>query len=268
MLHRYDMGDDVLAFSTTRHGGVSLGNYASFNINCYCGDDAEAIAQNRMVLAAELHIEESRIVLPHQVHLTEAAVIDEAFVNADANIKQTLLEGKDAIITRLPHVCIGVSTADCIPILLYSADDHVAAAVHAGWRGTVARIARKTVDKLISAYGVRPENLKAVVGPGISVRNFEVGDEVYESFEHERFCMRNISRRYPATRQQDIDAGITEKWHIDLPLCNRLQLMAAGLSDENITMSGICTYDHSDTFFSARRLGIHSGRIYTGIVMH
>ena len=104
-------------------------------------------------------------------------------------------------------------------------------------------------------YGTRPEQLKALIGPGISLKNFEVGDEVFDAFRHEDFDMNRIAVRY-------------EKWHIDLPECNRLQLIETGVRAENIINSAICTYDNAADYFSARHLGINSGRIYTGIIVH
>ena len=104
------------------------------------------------------------------------------------------------------------------------------------------------------AYQSKPELLKAVIGPGISLKNFEVGDEVYEAFADAGYPMEQISQKQ-------------EKWHIDLFACCRLQLEATGIKTENIGESGICTYDNVEDFFSARKLGIASGRILTGIVL-
>ena len=84
--------------------------------------------------------------------------------------------------TNESNVCIGVSTADCIPILLYDTEHHAAAAIHAGWRGTVKHIVMKTIKEMGVVFNSVPQNLKAVIGPGISLDNFEVGDEVYEKF--------------------------------------------------------------------------------------
>lgn len=151
-------------------------------------------------------------------------------------------------------VCIGVSTADCIPVLLYDKVNNAAAAVHAGWRGTVQRIVEKVFHHMECAFGTRSADVIAVIGPGISLKNFEVGDEVYEAFKAQDFNMRLIARRYA-------------KWHIDLPLCNRLQLECVGVPQQAIQMTGICTYDHVDDYFSARRLGTASGRIFTGIML-
>ena len=177
-------------------------------------------------------------------------------------------------------MCIGVSTADCIPILLYDSRQHVGTAIHAGWRGTVARIAEQTVRRLTEVYGSEPSDLRAVIGPGISLRSFEVGDEVWQAFSDAGFDMTAISRRFPVTCSAKVvltqclpaataadEVRSAEKWHIDLPGCNRRQLLRAGLPDANITDCAICTYRHYDEFFSARRLGIRSGRIFTAIML-
>ena len=254
VLHFYDFGPEVKAFSTTRQGGCSEGNYGQFNINRYCGDSPEHIAQNRQALCQLLDIDDRHLLMPHQVHLTEVATIDADFLCLTADERQQRLEGVDAVMTDMSGVCVGVSTADCIPVLLYDAEKHAACAIHAGWRGTVARIVEKAVKAMTATYGTNPSNLVAQIGPGISLDSFEVGDEVYDAFAQAGFNMQSISER-------------REKWHINLPLCNKLQLMAAGVMPEHITLSDICTYKSHDTFFSARRLGINSGRIFTAILM-
>lgn len=251
-LHIYDISPDVTAFSTTRHGGYGSGVYGEFNINHYCGDDETRIDNNAEALSLELNVKKDDIIMPHQTHCTEVMQIAKDFIPLPGNVKKMILEGVDALITDVKGLCIGVSTADCIPILIYDEAHHAAAAVHAGWRGTVKRIAMKAVSAMRVTYGSRPEDLTAVIGPGISLEAFEVGDEVYEEFASAGFCMADISRRY-------------DKWHIDLPECNRSQLSAAGVSD--IRMTGICTYNNSADFFSARRLGVASGRIFTGIIL-
>jgi copper oxidase (laccase) domain-containing protein len=106
---------------------------------------------------------------------------------------------------------------------------------------------------MTEVYGSCPTDIVAQIGPGISLDSFEVGDEVYDAFNHAVFDMSSISER-------------RDKWHIDLPECNRQQLMAAGVAEAHISVADICTVKHAETFFSARRLGIESGRIFTGIV--
>ena len=246
ILTEYHLGEGVTAFSTMRQGGFSKGKYGEFNINRYCGDEEEAISKNRQALCTLLGISDNLLLMPHQVHLTEIAVINEQL---DAN-----LEGVDALMTNVPGVCIGVSTADCIPVLLYDPAHHAACAIHAGWRGTVQRIVEKAVSKMSTVYGSRPSDLVAQIGPGIHLESFEVGDEVYDAFAQAGFDMESISKKY-------------EKWHIDLPECNRQQLMNQGVPADHIAVSPVCTFVQSDSFFSARRLGIQSGRIFTAIII-
>lgn len=250
----YDISPDTTAFSTTRHGGHSTGNYAELNINRYCGDNSEDIEKNLEDLCRELGVDKERVIMPHQTHGTEVMQIGADFLSLSATVKGMILEGVDALITDVKDVCIGVSTADCIPILIYDYAHHAAAAVHAGWRGTVKRIACKAVKMMEVSFGSRPEDLTAVIGPGISIDAFEVGDEVYAEFEAAGFNMADISR------QED-------KWHIDLPECNRRQLAAIGLKENNINVSWVCTYNNSNDYFSARKLGTESGRIFTGIIL-
>ena len=253
-LQYYEISPRVTAFSSTRHGGVSEGNYASFNVTTYCGDDPEHIAQNRKALCKLLHIKTDRLIMPHQVHGTGVTQISKTFFLLSEDIRRTALEGIDALITNVPGVCIGVSTADCIPIIIYDPEHHAAGVVHSGWRGTVANIAYATVAAMTMAYHSQPESLLAVIGPGISRKNFEVGDDVYEPFAAAGYPMDAIAERM-------------DKWHIDLPNCCRLQLESTGIPSANIRLTDICTYDHTDDFFSARKLGTSSGRILTGIVL-
>ncbi|MBP7919057.1 MAG: laccase domain-containing protein, partial [Prevotella sp.] len=119
MLKEYTVAEGVLAFSTMRKGGVSLGNYSEFNINEYCGDSSEHIWENRRLLAERLGVSADHIVMPHQVHGIEVRRVDGEFFSKPEPVRKMILEGVDALITDLRGVCIGVSTADCIPVLLY-----------------------------------------------------------------------------------------------------------------------------------------------------
>lgn len=252
-IHGYDLGPGVTAFSTTREGGVGEGNYASFNVNPYCGDAPGNVAANRERLCRELGMDDGRLIMPHQTHGTELRHIADDFLSLPEAVRRMVLEGVDGVMTNVPGVCVGVSTADCIPVLFYDEAHHAVAAVHAGWRGTVERIAMKAVKAMALHYQTRPADLRVIIGPGISVDAFEVGQEVYEAFREAAFPMDGIARWQG-------------KWHIDLPACNRLQLLQLGVREENIHVDGTCTYQNARRFFSARRLGINSGRIYNGIM--
>jgi YfiH family protein len=258
-LLEYDLGEHVRAFSTTRQGGVSVGAYASFNANLYCGDDVQHVQQNRELLCQFLGLPFSHLLMPHQTHHDKVCKIDESFLSLSQSEREQRLEGIDALMTDLPDVCVSVSTADCIPVLLYDDVHHAVAAVHAGWRGTVSSIVRKTVERMEEVYHTDVNDVKAVIGPGISLDAFEVGDEVYDAFQSAGFPMMQIAKRYVLSEEKT-------KWHIDLWEANRWELLQSGVPFSHIHLSGICTYSHNDRFFSARRAGIHSGRILNGIM--
>lgn len=254
ILSFHDLGNDVLAFSTTRRGGYGSGNYAFGNINPYCGDNPLDVEQNLAALAKQLNIKPERILLPHQTHETAVLHVSNDFLSKSFDEQKAVLEGIDAIATNVQGVCVGVSTADCVPILLYDMEHRAVCAVHAGWRGTVRRIVQKAVLSMQEHYATKPSLLRACIAPAISAERFEVGDEVYQQFEEAHFDMPKMSFH-------------TNKWHIDLPRCNQMQLEGVGVKSENITRSPICTYTNAEQFFSARRLGTQCGRIYNGIML-
>ena len=256
-LLEYNTSDNIRAFSTLR--GKGSDNYAEFNITHYCGDSPEHVAECREKLCNVLGIEDKSLILPRQTHDNKVFCIDNRFTALNKEEQAELLYGIDAIITDIPHLCIGVSTADCIPILMYDNVKGVIAAVHAGWRGTVANIAGECISTMQNRYNCFPNDITAIIGPGISLESFEVGNEVYEEFAKAKFPMEKIAKCYPATNGN-------EKWHINLWEANRLLMIKYGIKPENITITGICTYKNHRDFFSARRLGINSGRIFNGII--
>lgn len=189
-----------------------------------------------------LHPEE--LALPRQTHSSHILRVSQAGRPEDT----------DAVFTDRPGLCVCVKTADCIPVLLYDDRTHMVAAVHAGWRGTVASIAAHTVSLMTD----RPWHMHAIIGPGISLQRFEVGDEVYDAFRQAGFPMELIARRFPCN-------GGGEKWHIDLWEANRWQLHEAGVED--IFVQGICTMS-SPELYSARRETINTGRNMNGIFIN
>ena len=239
---------NISCFSTTRHGGRGEGLYASFNCTHYCGDEPEHVAENREILCGLLAQRPEKLIVPRQTHTTNVRVVTSLTTEEE-------LQEVDAVVTDQKGYCLCVSTADCVPVLLYDQEKRVIAAVHAGWRGTVGRIVERTLEVMRKQFGTEGQNVVACIGPSISLEAFEVGDEVYTAFAEAGFDMNRIARKY-------------EKWHLDLWEANRLQLLSRGVKEENIEVAGICTYNHCDDFFSARRLGIKSGRILSGIILH
>lgn len=189
------------------------------------------------------------VIQGHQVHGDRIAVIDRP------DLTKADLEGYDAFICRLPGVAIGVRTADCVPVLLYDPVRRVVAAVHSGWKGTVLKIAQKTIRLMESDFGCRPTDLRAVIGPAIGPDSFQVGPEVVDKFRDAGFPMPQVwSERGPGD-----GSPMSGGHHIDLFRANEWILEQSGVPADNIQISGIDTYTDL-SFFSARREGTACGR--------
>jgi len=249
---------NIFAFSTTRHGGVSLGNYASLNCTPYTGDKPDCVQRNLNILSTLLPQLPQEFIIPYQTHSTHVSVIDKAFLQSDTANRHAFLQQTDALLTSLPNLCLCISTADCIPILLYDRTHQAIGAIHAGWRGTVNGIIPHTLQTMQQLYGTCGTDLFACIGPGISLDSFEIGEEVYKAFQTAGFPMPLISK-WKST---------THKHHIDLWACVRLQLQDFNIPTFHIETAGICTYQQHTDFFSARHSGIHSGRILSGIIRY
>ena len=253
--HLLDKQNEIAHFCTSLKGGVSVGNYASFNMSPFSGDNPIHFERNLQLLADKLGIIPDKIIIPFQTHETEIRHIDRKFLNLPAAEKKEHLSGIDALITNCPNVCIGITTADCVPLLFFDPVQKVIAAAHAGWRGTCGRIAEKTVLAMISLYNCLPENILVTIGPSISAQVYNVGKELIENFKSARFEASEIFE----TRNEVI--------FLDLWKANRSSLLSAGIQPHHIETSGICTFTEHEKFFSARRLGIKSGRMLSGIML-
>lgn len=192
----------------------------------------------------------------HQVHGCEIAVIDRPGMTREE------LEGYDALVTDLKECAVGVRTADCIPVLLYDPVHRAVAAVHAGWRGTLTRISQKTISRMTDVYGTLPADLKAVIGPGICRRCFQVGEEVVDAFRKDGFTMDGIC----SWNGEKVEGILSTGHHLDLMEINRRTLVRCGVLQRNIQVSGICTYEDTG-LFSARRDGTKCGRNINAIVL-
>ena len=187
------------------------------------------------------------VIQGHQVHGDRIAVIDRP------DLTRADLEGYDAFICKLPGVAIGVRTADCVPILLYDPVQWVVAAIHSGWKGTVLKIAQKTIGLMKCDFGCLPENLRAIIGPAIGPNSFQVGPEVVDKFRNTGFPMTQIW----SFRGESDGSPMSGGHHIDLYTANRWILEESGVRD--IQVFDIDTFTDT-SFFSARREGTACGR--------
>jgi len=250
-----DKQNEIAHFCTSREGGVSVGNYASLNLSPFTGDEESSFAENKKILCDKLGIDSESLIIPFQTHGSEMREIDKAFFELSTEERQAYLNGVDAVITRLPGICVGVTTADCVPMLFFDPTKQVVAAVHAGWRGTCAGIAGKTVRVMVDKYGSLPRDILVAIGPSISAEVYEVGTDVVDEFKAAGFDLSEIIE----TRNNSI--------FLNLWKANQQLLEKAGIQANHIEIAGICTFTEHERFFSARRLGIKSGRLLSGIML-
>lgn len=233
----------IVAFSTLRSAKNPQCPYDGFNICHYTGDDPMHIADCRKALANLLDITTDRLIVPRQTHSTNVAVI------SSFPIKENHIENVDALITNIPGIALCINTADCIPIVMTDTQAGIIAAVHSGWRGTVAKIAVKAIKEM-TLLGAKHDRIKVVMGPSICPECFEVGEDVAEIFRNSFPGSKSVIDCYP-------------KPHIDLSRAISAQLTEAGILTKNIASPPICSHCNPDRLFSARHLGINSGRTAT-----
>jgi polyphenol oxidase len=240
----------LLHFVSTRQGGVSTGAYAGLNLS-YREPDRENAVKNRRLLAQALEIDEKRLIFPGQCHSDTIKIVDKETIAE--NLWQT-----DGLVTSALGLCIGVLVADCVPVLVYDTKKHVAGVVHAGWRGTVSSITAKIIEVLVCEFNSNPAEIIAAIGPSISPDNYEVGEDVIEQIEATFKTNHGLVK----------PSGTRGKGFLDLWKANKLLLMEMGVPESNIETAGICTFSNTNTFYSARRLGINSGRFGAGIMLN
>lgn len=259
--HAFDTAPTArrLTAFTTQRGKTHTAEaeaYAGYNMAFHTGDTPERVAAHRALLCQTLNIELDQLIIPTQTHSLNIAKIDTTHNTLSPAQQAKALHAVDAIITDLPGIYLGVLTADCVPILLYDPEHEAIAAIHAGWRGTVGRIAAHTLTAMQQHYHTRPEAVQVAIGPSISLQAFEVGQEVYDAFAKADFHMPDIAEPFK------------KRWHIDLWWANAEQLQALGVPFHHIYCAGVCTIEQADTYFSARALGQNSGRMLTAIGLH
>lgn len=247
-LHRN--AEKIRHFSSTRIGGVSTGTFDSLNLGEYTEDASINIARNRELLAVKLGIHTSQIYNAHQKHGAAVKFVDEGLTELSLADRKAALHGYDAFICNLPSICITVTTADCVPILLFDPINEAVAAIHSGWRGTLNNVAKETIRAMHEKFGTKASDLVAAIGPCISQAVYEVGEELYSEFSAQGFS--HLFQSQP-----------NGKYLFDIREAVRLQLVEAGITD--IEVSPYCTFTNDDLFFSARKSGLNSGRMLSGI---
>jgi len=228
---------------STRQGGVSNPPWDSLNLGISRGDDPSAVRENYRIFCSALGTEADRAVLSQQTHSTNIRRVTATDAGKGLTIPRDYTE-VDALITNEKNLPLTVFSADCGIILLYDPEHHAVGAVHAGWRGCAAGILPKTVEAMTVAFGSKPAQLLAAIGPCIGQCCFETDADVPEAM---RAALGSKADEYIEWR------GV--KFHVDLAGLNRQWLLNAGILPERIDVSTLCTACRPDLFWSYRKMG-------------
>ena len=246
---------EVTTFFTDREGGVSQGRFASFNLGYFSGDERSNVDANRSLLCGVLGIPPENLIVPNEVHGNRVMMIDHDSLRVPMAERDEFFKC-DALVTTCRNICLGVTVADCVPVLLFDGKGTIIAAAHAGWKGIVSDVLGETVRRMCEISSVASSDLYAEIWPSISAPRFEVGEEVVERFRS-LFSEKEMSgilvrEGYP-------------KPHINLRGAVRARLLALGLQDTRIWTHPDCTFS-DPRYFSARRDGFACGRMVAGIM--
>lgn len=232
---------DLLHGFIGRHGGQSVGPYAGLNVSYRVGDDPRIVSQNVCDMKQAVGIHDGRIITMRQVHGDQ--IIDVR----DKNIKEAG-EG-DGMKTGETEAFLGILTADCAPILFVAPEAKIVAAVHSGWRGTLAGIAAKMVRTLDSQHGILPRSVEAAMGPTIGPCCYEIREDV----------SRPLIKQWGELATPCV-VHREGKIYLDLRCLNRTILEQAGVPAQQIYQVGPCTMCAPEEFFSYRREKRETGR--------
>ena len=235
---------------STRFGGVSQAPFDKMNLAMHNGDDKKSVLENRKRFCNAFFLSSANLCTCEQVHSSNIMQVTAVDAGRGAISYEDAIKATDALITNVKNVPLMLFFADCTPILFFDPEHQAIGISHAGWKGTVHKIAQKTVQAMQSAFQTDPKNCLVGIGPSIGPCCYEVGVDVQLQFR----------KAFP-NDVNTILIPFQEKWKLDLWAANRIQLEEVGISKENIDMAHTCTACNSDVFFSYRADQGKTGRI-------
>lgn len=227
---------------STRLGGVSKGMFQTLNLSYNRGDEKDSVTENYRRICESMGIKMEDIVFSDQVHKTEIHVATKEDCQR-TNYGYRKLSEIDGLITNEKNVVLCTSYADCVPLFFVDKENQAIGLSHSGWKGTVGRIGAKTIEKMKSEYGTKPEDLHCVIGPSICVSCYEVSKDVTQQIEGE--FSSEIVKRCVFPKEN-------EKYQLDLWMLNKDILLEAGVPEGQIAVSNVCTCCNQKLLFSHR----------------
>lgn len=247
----------IVHFVSTRKGGISSAPGAGLNVGFHVNDAPENVMKNREILAQAVGISSQSFCLLNQVHGCRVAVVGKQDQGKGVMAYEDSIANTDALVTNEARVCLNVLSADCVCLLFYDPVKQAIGAAHSGWKGTVKKIAAETVRTMQHEFGSKPQDILIGIGPGISPKIYEVGEEVEKAVAEAFGTTNGLVGYHPETGNP----------HFNLWAAIDRTLTEVGIPSENIEHSELCTYQNDDLFFSYRRDKGKTGRFTSGIML-
>lgn len=236
---------------STRLGGVSEGCYASLNLSFDRGDREEAVKENFRRIGEAIGVRCEDMVLSRQTHTTNVRIVTDAD-RGKGIIRERDYTDVDGLVTNVPGVCLVTSYADCVPLYFVDPVKRVIGLSHSGWRGTVGKIGGKTVRLMQEAFGSDPADILAAVGPSVCMDCYEVSEDV----------IARVKEAFAEPLWDQLFYGKPNgKYQLDLWKANELIFREAGILQEHIAVTNVCTHCNSEILYSHRAAGDKRGNL-------
>ncbi|GAA0799261.1 peptidoglycan editing factor PgeF [Faecalicatena orotica] len=236
---------------STRLGGVSEGCYSSLNLSFTRGDREEAVRENFRRMGNALGVRCEDMVFTQQTHTTNVRVVTDQDRGMGI-VRPRSYADVDGLVTNVPGICLVTFFADCVPLYFLDPVKKVIGLSHSGWRGTVGKIGRRTVELMQEQYGCSPADILAAVGPSICQDCYEVSEDVIVQFR-EHFAEKDWPELFYKKENG--------KYQLDLWKANELVFLEAGIHKEHIAVTNLCTHCNSDILYSHRTTGDKRGNL-------
>lgn len=236
---------------STRLGGVSEGCYSSLNLSFTRGDREEAVRENFRRMGNALGVRCEDMVFTQQTHTTNVRVVTDQDRGMGI-VRPRSYADVDGLVTNVQGICLVTFFADCVPLYFLDPAKKVIGLSHSGWRGTVGKIGRRTVELMQEQYGCSPADILAAVGPSICQDCYEVSEDVIVQFR-EHFAEKDWPELFYKKENG--------KYQLDLWKANELVFLEAGIHKEHIAVTNLCTHCNSDILYSHRTTGDKRGNL-------
>ena len=231
---------------STRKGGVSKEHLSSLNLGFNLGDEREKVLENFRILGSLFEAKPEDFVLTQQTHSVNVRHVGRED-RGKGIFRERDYTDVDALMTDEEGVILSAFSADCVPILFYDKGHRAIASCHSGWRGTHGRILARVIEAMQREFSSKPEEIYIAIGPSICKNCYEVSEDVGEAFLDAFPALREMTKN-----ASPIERVSEEKFHIDLWELNRIIALECFIPPENISISGYCTMENPDLFFSHR----------------